>query len=108
MFEKRWAEQRIPWVEGGDILFNDTFLHTAVNLHDEEELILWINIPRADFPWRHNILNRFCIWLAGYLEPRLYDYVQYIGVGTLRITIPEAVSKAAWPRHLLSTTSNKL
>merc|ERR1711908_98053 len=58
LFERYCPEQRLGWSQGGDLLFDDTFVHTAVNLHSEERVVLWLDVARLDLPWRHDLLNR--------------------------------------------------
>merc|ERR1712039_222113 len=64
VFESHCKPERLSWEEGSDMYFDDTFLHTAVNLADDERWILWIDVARTDLPWRYSLANRLIIQMA--------------------------------------------
>lgn len=51
------------WREGEGVLFDDTFLHDAVNESDEVRVVLWLDVARRMSP-PLSLLNRFFLWIA--------------------------------------------
>ena len=49
--------------EGGDLLFDDTFPHYAVNhAHDARRVVLFIDVVRDDLPPLLDVINRLALW----------------------------------------------
>ena len=54
--------QKIPWVAGTDIIFDDMFMHQVYNKTCEERVVLFLDIIKKNgqfLDW----LNHLCIWL---------------------------------------------
>lgn len=71
-------ERRLYWKQGGDLYFDDSFLHAARNPTDEERIILWLDLKRHDFSgWRSRWINEL-IFASLHLFPpaKIYDNIQ--------------------------------
>jgi beta-hydroxylase len=55
------------WREGEGVLFDDTFLHDAVNESGEVRVVLWLDVARH-MSWPLELLNRVSLWVA-YHDP---------------------------------------
>jgi aspartyl/asparaginyl beta-hydroxylase (cupin superfamily) len=51
------------WREGEGVLFDDTFLHDAVNDSDEVRIVLWLDVVRR-MPRPFDLVNRAALWIA--------------------------------------------
>lgn len=51
------------WKYGEAVLFDDTYLHEAVNDSDETRVVLFIDVAR-NMPWYLHYWNKFSIWIA--------------------------------------------
>jgi aspartyl/asparaginyl beta-hydroxylase (cupin superfamily) len=51
------------WHEGEGIVFDDNYLHDAVNRSGEARVVLWLDLRRR-MPWPLQLFNRFCLWVA--------------------------------------------
>lgn len=51
------------WHEGEAVLFDDTFLHEAINESDQVRVVLFLDVARK-MVWPLALLNRFLLWIA--------------------------------------------
>jgi aspartyl/asparaginyl beta-hydroxylase (cupin superfamily) len=51
------------WKNGASVLFDDTFLHEAVNESDEVRVVLFLDVARK-MPWHLSLLNRLFLAIA--------------------------------------------
>lgn len=56
---------------GGDLYFDDTFLHWSVNMHEGRRVNLFLDIPRHDLPPWLDIWNRFLIKFLSRIHPTI-------------------------------------
>ena len=73
---KMFNLQKLRWVEGQDFSFDDTLMHSAVNRRGGERVILWLDLPRQDLPWRLYLVNRLIIRVAGKVHPMLRQMIK--------------------------------
>lgn len=50
--------------EGDDLLWDDTFMHEAINRSDNPRIVLLLDVFRADHPWWLALLSRYILFLA--------------------------------------------
>jgi len=52
------------WENGTDFMFDDTYLHAALNPSKHARVILWLDIARPDLNWWGTIINKLFVWAA--------------------------------------------